>query len=144
MVKPSVTNVRRKQQMKLHKKEVKQINSEMGRADVGCVVTSHLDAKWPMCREDPRPGRSCSDTKAPETRTLRAEREWLYGALLLNGCWAPGVFWWPVSSLLVRLWFCFMVTLCVVCLACTPLRLSELSIMLLRVVSSFFHLGVLC
>ena len=28
--------------MKLHKREVKQVNSEVERADVGCVVTSHL------------------------------------------------------------------------------------------------------
>ena len=39
------TNVRRKRQMKLYKKEVKQINSEVDRAEIGCVVTSHLNAK---------------------------------------------------------------------------------------------------
>ena len=48
---PSVTNVRRKRQEKLHKRKVKQSNSEVKRADVitGCFTTSHgarQPSKW--------------------------------------------------------------------------------------------------
>ena len=58
--------------MKLYKREVKQINSEVERADVGCVVTSHLDAK-PTCRESSRPSRSCSDTESTRNANLDAQ-----------------------------------------------------------------------